>query len=76
VFVIAKPLGFVNPPIWLGRSSSHSGATVTVARRLSLLTCLPTMAEDYFDAAATVGVVDTEAPNVGKVGATIVPEAE
>jgi hypothetical protein len=34
------------------------------------------MAEHYFDAAAAVGVVKTEALNVGKVGATIVLEAE
>lgn len=71
-FVITEPLGFMNPPIRLGLSSSCSGATVIVAWWLPLVTlCLHATAKDCSDARATAGLVEREALNVGKVGATI-----
>ena len=41
-YTIAKPLGFVNPPIWLGPLLDHGEAEVNVAQHLHLATlCSP-----------------------------------
>lgn len=62
----------MNPPIWLGLSSSYSGAAVTVAWHLPLMTlCSLAAAEDYSGTGAVVGMAMREASNVGEVGATI-----
>lgn len=69
--MIAKPLGFVNPPMRLGLSLDCSGAAVTVARCLPLVTlCASATSEDCSDAGVAAGVVEREASNGGEVGAT------
>lgn len=75
--MIAKPLGFVNPPIWLGPSSSHSEAVVTVARCLPLATlCSLAMVESCSNIGAMIVVVEGEAPNVSEDEAAAALEDE
>lgn len=68
-------MGFVNPPIWLGPSSDHGKAGVTVARHLSLVTlCSSARGEDCSSVGAVVGMVEGEAPGIGEIEVTVVLE--
>lgn len=75
--MIAKTLGFVNPPIWLGPSSSRSEAAVTIAWCLPLVTlCSLVVSESWSDVVATIGMIEGEASDAGEDEVTIAPTEE
>lgn len=59
MFMIAKPSEFVNPPMWLGPSSGHGEAVVTMAWHLPLVTlCSPAEGECCSDVGIAADMIE------------------
>lgn len=73
--MITKPLGFVNPPTWLGPSSSHGEAMVTVTWHLPLMTlCSLARGKGYFGIRVAADPIKGDVSGAGEVEVITAPK--